>query len=182
MKALVVGGGIAGLSATIALRRADVEIDVVEVNPKRDVYGVGIIQPGNALRALDRLGLGQACLKQGFAMEGGRFHSADRGIVVDDAVYPSIAGPAYPPMNGITRPRLHKLVQDAALGSGAEIRLGVTVSGLLQDADGVEVSFSDGTAKRYDLVVGADGINSLVRTLIFGDEVRPETRRGRRTS
>ena len=53
----MVGGGIGGLSATLALRRAGVEVDVAEINPEWSVYGVGIIQPGNALRALDALGL-----------------------------------------------------------------------------------------------------------------------------
>ena len=58
-RVLVVGGGIGGLSTTIALRRRGVEVDLVELNPKWDVYGVGIIQPGNAIRALDQLGLGE---------------------------------------------------------------------------------------------------------------------------
>ena len=50
-RVLVVGGGIGGLSATIALRNRGVAVDVVESNPKWDVYGVGILQPGNAIRA-----------------------------------------------------------------------------------------------------------------------------------
>ena len=53
-RVLVVGGGIGGLSTTIAMRKAGVAIDVVELNPKWDVYGVGIIQPGNAIRGLSR--------------------------------------------------------------------------------------------------------------------------------
>jgi 2-polyprenyl-6-methoxyphenol hydroxylase-like FAD-dependent oxidoreductase len=59
---LVVGGGIGGLCSAIALRRGGVAVDVVELNPKWDVYGVGIIQPGNALRALGELGLAERCL------------------------------------------------------------------------------------------------------------------------
>ena len=59
MRVLVVGGGIGGLSAAIALAQRGVDVDVVEINPKWDVYGVGIIQPGNAIRALDALGLAE---------------------------------------------------------------------------------------------------------------------------
>ena len=55
MRVLVVGGGIGGLSAAIALRKHGVDVGVVEINPNWDVYGVGIIQPGNAIRALDAL-------------------------------------------------------------------------------------------------------------------------------
>ena len=53
MKVLIIGGGIGGLSTTLALRRQGVDVDVVERDPEWGVYGVGIIQPGNALRALD---------------------------------------------------------------------------------------------------------------------------------
>ena len=65
MKVLVIGGGIGGLSTTLALRRQEVDVDVVERDPEWGVYGVGIIQPGNALRALDSLGLAEACVEAG---------------------------------------------------------------------------------------------------------------------
>lgn len=67
---LVVGGGIGGLSAAIGLQRAGFAVDIVEKNPAWDVYGVGIIQPGNALRALDELGLAQEAVAQGHPMVG----------------------------------------------------------------------------------------------------------------
>jgi 2-polyprenyl-6-methoxyphenol hydroxylase-like FAD-dependent oxidoreductase len=56
MRVLVVGGRIGGLSTAIALGKRGVEVNVVESNPRWDVYDVGIIQSGNALRALDALG------------------------------------------------------------------------------------------------------------------------------
>ena len=82
-RVLVVGGGIGGLSATLALRRAGVEVDVVELNPEWSVYGVGIIQPGNALRALDASGWRATPIAQGFPMEGSRFHLADGTMLAD---------------------------------------------------------------------------------------------------
>jgi 2-polyprenyl-6-methoxyphenol hydroxylase-like FAD-dependent oxidoreductase len=168
-RVLVVGGGIGGLSATLALRRAGVAVDVAEINPEWSVYGVGIIQPGNALRALDALGLAQDVIDQGFPMEGSRFHLAD-GTVLADLPFHRVAGPAYPPMNGITRSRLHVLLTDAVKASGTDVRLGVTVDAI----DGGHVTFSDGTEGDYDLVVGADGIHSRVRSLAFGDDIQPE--------
>jgi 2-polyprenyl-6-methoxyphenol hydroxylase-like FAD-dependent oxidoreductase len=166
---LVVGGGIGGLSVTLALRRAGVAVDVAEINPAWSVYGVGIIQPGNALRALDALGLAHDAIGQGFAMEGSRFHLAD-GTVLADLPFHRVAGPDYPPMNGITRSRLHVLLTDAVKASGADVRLGLTVDAI----DGGHVTFSDGTEGDYDLVVGADGIHSRVRSLVFGEGIRPE--------
>ena len=137
MRVLVVGGGIGGLSSTIALRSAGVEVDVVEINPKWDVYGVGINQPGNAIRALDQLGLGERAIAEGFAIQGSRFRDGE-GNVLGAVPAPPLLGDRFPGMNGITRPRLHRIFQDAVRESGAEVRLGVTVDALEQDDDGVE--------------------------------------------
>jgi 2-polyprenyl-6-methoxyphenol hydroxylase-like FAD-dependent oxidoreductase len=172
-KVLVVGGGIGGLSATLALRRAGVQVDVAEINPAWSVYGVGIIQPGNALRALDALGLAQQVIDQGFPMEGSRFHLAD-GTLLADLRFDRVAGPEYPPMNGITRSRLHTILTDAVKASGADVRLGQTVDRLDDGPDGVHVTFNDGTQGDYDLVVGADGIHSKIRALVFGPEIQAE--------
>ena len=172
-RVLVVGGGIGGLSSTIALRRAGVEVDVVELNPKWDVYGVGIIQPGNAIRALDQLGLGEEAIAQGFAIQGSTFRDGD-GNVLGAVPAPPLLGDKYPGMNGMTRPRLHRIFQDAVRSSGAEVKLGVTVASFAHDDDGVDVTLTDGTSGRYDLVIGADGINSLVRREVFPDAPEPE--------
>ena len=83
-KVLVVGGGIGGLSTTIALRNAGVEVDVVEKNPAWDVYGVGIIQPGNALRALHRLGLAERAVAEGHPMLGDRTYLGDGKTMLAD--------------------------------------------------------------------------------------------------
>jgi 2-polyprenyl-6-methoxyphenol hydroxylase-like FAD-dependent oxidoreductase len=170
MRVLVVGGGIGGLSTAIALRQRGVDVDVVEINPKWDVYGVGIIQPGNAIRALDALGLAEEAVAQGFAMKGSRYHDPF-GNLLGEVPALDLLGPKYPPMNGITRPRLHVIFQDAVRASGADIRLGITVDAVGQDGS---VTFSDGTAATYDLVVGADGIHSRVRSLVFPDAPAPE--------
>lgn len=172
-RVLVVGGGIGGLSATIALRRAGVEVDVVELNPRWDVYGVGIIQPANAIRALDALGLAEQAVAQGFKMVGSRFHTSQGDLIAEIPAEP-LLGPKYPPMNGITRPRLHAIFQEAAKSSGADIRLGYTVASIAQDADGVDVAFTDDSIGRYDLVIGADGLSSLVRRTVFPDAPAPE--------
>lgn len=172
-RVLVVGGGIGGLSATIALRKAGVAVDVVELNPRWDVYGVGIIQPANAIRALDTLGLANAAVAQGFKMVGSRFYTKDGHLIAEIPAEP-LLGPQYPPMNGITRPRLHAIFQEAVKESGASIRLGLTVDSVTQDGDGVDVVFTDDSTGRYDLVVGSDGLNSLVRRLVFEGAPTPD--------
>jgi 2-polyprenyl-6-methoxyphenol hydroxylase-like FAD-dependent oxidoreductase len=174
-KVLVVGGGIGGLSATIGLRRAGVAVDVVEVNPKWDVYGVGIIQPGNAIRAMDALGLADRCIAEGFPMTGSRMHDRDGNLLAAmDFHRPPGLRADLPIMNALRRPKLHGILTSTVLESGADVRLGLTVSNLVQTADAVSATFSDGSQRDYDLVIGADGINSLIRTMVFGADVRPQ--------
>jgi 2-polyprenyl-6-methoxyphenol hydroxylase-like FAD-dependent oxidoreductase len=171
-KALIVGGGIGGLTAAVALRRAGVEVDLVEI--KRDwwVYGVGIIQPNNTLRALDRVGLADACVERGASFPGWRIFDAE-GRFLMEAPTSNLAAPRMPPINGITRPLLHQILVEAMLASGANVRLGCTVADLREIGDEVAVAFTDGTSRRYQLVVGCDGVRSTMRERLYGAGLSP---------
>jgi 2-polyprenyl-6-methoxyphenol hydroxylase-like FAD-dependent oxidoreductase len=172
-RVLIVGGGIGGLCAAIALRRVGVEVEVVERNPRWDTYGVGIIQPPNAIRALAMLGLAEECVAAGYPMQGSRSH--DRlGAVISDIDFERPAGMALPVMNGLARPQLHRILSAATLRSGASVRTGTTFTTIEQDPDAVEVAFTDSSRGRYDLVIGADGIHSQVRAEVFGPKPAPE--------
>ena len=170
-RVLVVGGGIGGLSASVALRRAGVDVVLVERNPAWDVYGVGIIQPPNALRALDALGLAERCIAAGHPILGGRNHLAD-GTVLGEDDYPP-ADPRFPPMNGLTRPALHDILKSAASECGTEVRVPATVARIEALPDGAAVTFDDGSSDVFNLVVGADGLYSQTRALLFGPDVVP---------
>ena len=171
-KVLIVGGGIGGLSSAIALTARGIDVEIVEQNPKWDVYGVGIIQPGNAMRALHQLGLLDEALQAGFAMDGDRFFLAD-GTQLADNDFPRLVGPEFPGLNGITRPRLHEILTSAVKRSGAKVTLGHRVQTLAQDDAGVDVELTDGSSGRYDLVIGADGVFSQTRKLVFPDAPEP---------
>jgi len=169
---LIVGGGIGGLTLAAALGQRGIRSDVAEVKTVESVYGVGIIQPGNALRALRSIGLMEPCLRAGFQVDEYRYYDADENLLA--SLRPlRVAGLDAPAMNMLPRPALHEILRSAAEKAGATIRLGVTIDELSQYADRVDVTFSNGEKSSYDIVVGADGIRSKVRQLVFGMQSEP---------
>ena len=86
---------------------------------------------------LELLGLGEQAIAQGFAIQGSRFRDGE-GNVLGAVPAPPLLGDRFPGMNGITRPRLHRIFQGAVRASGADVKLGITVERLDQDDDGDE--------------------------------------------
>lgn len=107
------------------------------------LYGVGIIQPGNALRALDVLGLAEACVEAGHPIRGDRTWLADAETQLAAHEWPPLVA-RLPPGNGLTRPKLHVILTSRTLESGADVRTGVTFSEIVPDNDQVDVAFTDG--------------------------------------
>jgi len=169
---LIVGGGISGMTLAIALRRFGIRCEVVEITREWSVPGVGISLQGAPLRALGTLGLLEPCIRQGFGYS--HFIACDaHGNVTGKVDLPQLNGPDSPATVGIMRQILHDVLKDAMARTQVPVRLGVTVTSLQQDDDGVTVAFTDGTSGRYDLVVGADGAFSVVRDFIFGPSAAP---------
>ena len=169
-KVLVVGGGIGGLSAGIALRQAGVAVDLVEVTAEYHVYGVGIIQPANALRALDALGVAGTCIERGSPYDQFDLYQAN-GTPLGRVG--TISTSHLPSHNGISRRILHEVLHEQAVATGVQIRMGTTVTDFVNGAESVMVTFSDGTSGTYDFVVAADGINSKMRQAVFPDCPKP---------
>lgn len=164
---LIVGGGIGGLSLGIALRRAGINAEIVELRPEFNVYGVGIIQLGNAIRALDSIGVAEETIRRGSPYGMVKMCAANGFAFAETGT---------PPMNrfgvihnGISRRILHDVLHEAATANGVNFRMGASVDEIKNEQDGATVKFTDGTEASYDLVVGADGIYSKVRSLQFGE-------------
>ncbi|XVV15087.1 FAD-dependent monooxygenase [Actinoplanes sp. CA-131856] len=161
---LVVGAGLAGSATAIRLAAAGVAVDLVEVKPEVSALGSGITLQGNALRELDRLGVWDAARKRGFCFDVTGIRAPDpHGTVVAEIPDARTGGPDYPAVMGMSRPELARILHDRAAAAGVKTRFGTTFTELVQDDTGVEVTFSDGSTGRYDLVVGADGIRSWTR-------------------
>jgi len=171
---LIVGGGIGGLTAAIALRRKGISVEIIERDPTWSVYGVGIIQQMNVVRAMGEIGVLDTYLSKASGFDRTTIFVGPGGK--QDAKFdtPRLAGPDYPSNAGVKRRDLQQVLGDEAKRLGASIRLGLTVTEMFDDDSGVEVTLSDGSKARHDIVIGADGIYSNTREMLIPDAPKPE--------
>lgn len=169
---LVIGGGIGGLTAAIALRAKGFDVTVIERDPDWSVYGVGIIQQSNVIRAMAQLGLIDEYVASGVGFDAVEIYTPT-GVKVARVPTPRLVD-GYPANMGIGRPALHKILGDRTIASGAKVLLGVTATELNDDGNGVDVTLSNGDQARFDLVIGADGVYSQTRAALFPDLSGPQ--------
>jgi 2-polyprenyl-6-methoxyphenol hydroxylase-like FAD-dependent oxidoreductase len=161
---LVVGSGLAGAATAIHLASAGVAVDLVEIKPDVAALGSGITLQGNALRELRSLGVWEPVQQHGYAFDVTGIRAPDPfGTVVAEVPDARTGGPDLPAAMGMPRPELARILADRAIEVGAKLRFGTTFTELAQDDAGVDVTMSDGSTGRYDLVVGADGVRSWTR-------------------
>lgn len=165
-RVLIVGGGFSGMAAAIQLRKAGVAVDLLEISRDWSSYGAGISLGGASLRAIKTLGLLEEFLRRGFAGDGLDLLTPD-GQPIGRVPTPRVAGPEIPGGAAIMRPVLAQIMSEATRASGTRVRLDCTFQALEPRKDGIQVSLSDGETAQYDLVIGADGLNSKVRAAIF---------------
>ena len=168
LRILIVGGGMAGLALGRALRQQGFVTEIVERAESWPRGGTGLYLPGNGVRALGTLGLADKVLARAVRMSHQRIldHTGRLLAEIDLAKLWNQVGPCV----GIARGELHGILLESA--SDVPMRPGTTVSALSQEDDEVSVTFADGSTGNYDLVVGADGIYSSIRRLVFGG-IRP---------
>lgn len=171
-KVLVVGGGFSGMAAAIVLRQQQLDVDLVEIDPGWRSYGAGISLGGATLRAFRQLGVLDAFLSRGNAADGVQLFLGN-GQAIGVLPTPRLAGPDVPGGGAIMRPVLASILADATRASGARVRLGVTFESIEQTPAGVVVRFTDGSTSTYDLVIGADGLYSKVREVVFPGAPQP---------
>jgi len=161
---LIVGAGIAGLALARALHVQGGRPDIIERSERWDDAGAGMYLPGNALRALRALALDAAVVKQAATIEIQRFCD-HRGRLLNEIALAGVWHDAAPCI-AVHRADLHAALRESP--DLPPIRMGCTLVSLMQSPHRVSVQLSDGTQAIYDLVVGADGIRSSVRALVFG--------------
>lgn len=170
--ALIVGGGIAGLTLAYALQRDGIGARVIEAGKRSDRLGIGISLLGNALRALDRIGLAEPCFAKGIGFDLVVNRGAD-GTMLNETPMARQFRQDRPAACGILRKVLGDLLEQAAVGAGAAIDFSTTVAKIDQDDDGVKATLSTGEVVEADVLVAADGVYSKIREAVFGAHLKP---------
>lgn len=170
---LIVGGGIGGMATAIRLAELGGRVMLIDIDPDWRVYGAGITITGPTLRAYRRLGLLDAIKEQGAIAEGATIFRYD-GLRLHDLDEPALEE-GLPATGGIMRPILHRIMQARVKALPIDIRLGLSIRALANRDGKVDVTFTNGEDGRFDIVVGADSIYSVVRRLSFPhmDEAQP---------
>jgi 2-polyprenyl-6-methoxyphenol hydroxylase-like FAD-dependent oxidoreductase len=176
LKVLVVGGGIAGGVLSLGLAQKGVEVVLVDLRSELGGVGHGITLQGNALKAFQAVGIYDRLAEHGFAFSHLRMKSPD-GHTIMEIPTPPMGGPDLPGTMGALRGDLADILADEVTKAGVDVRLGTTITSFDDrggSADpGVVVTLSDGSTETVDLLVGADGIRSKVRSMM-GIEDQPK--------
>jgi salicylate hydroxylase len=167
----IAGGGLGGLSAALFLLRAGVlNVRVFEQQPELAEIGAGIQIAPNALRLLQRLGVGDALLSVAVPFEvAWEFRRWEDGEVLFSQSYGTEGEARFgAPYVAIHRAHLLDVLGDE-LPAGI-VELGRRVEAVSDEGESVSIAFSDGSTESFDVLIGADGIHSVVREALLGDE------------
>jgi 3-hydroxybenzoate 6-monooxygenase len=173
-RVLVVGGGIGGLAAALALARQGIEIELLEQAPEIGEIGAGIQLAANAFNALDALGVGEAARSRAVFTDYMKLMDALDG---EEVVRIDVGAPYRArfgnPYAVIHRADIHLSILEAVRAHPLiRFRTGTQVRSLDQDAAGMTVTDQRGERYRADAVVGCDGVKSAIRQALIGDEHR----------
>lgn len=162
-RVLIVGAGIAGLALAVALRRRGVSPTLIERAPTPATEGAGLYLVGAATRALRSLQLDEKVMEHADVIRTQTLFDSGGAELARTNVeaFWATSGPCL----GIQRTALQSLLLEAA--GDATLRFGVALRALRAQGPHVVAVHGDGSEQTYDLVVGADGIHSTVRGLLF---------------
>jgi 6-hydroxynicotinate 3-monooxygenase len=163
----IVGAGMGGLASAAALRRVGIDVTVYEQATQFTRLGAGIQIGCNAMKVLRELGLEQRLRRQSFYPRSWNNRDWRTGEVKFDMIFGEVAEKKF----GAPYLLAHRGDLHAALASAVPdpcIKLSHKLIGLDETRDGVHLAFADGATAVADAVIGADGVHSAVRNMLFG--------------
>lgn len=171
----IVGAGMAGMTVGILLAEAGVDVEILDSAAGPTQLGSGITLQGNALRILRQIGAWDRIKELGYAFDSIGIRAPDPHAtvlaIIDDV---RTGGPDLPATLGMRRPDLAAVLRELVHESGGLIRYGCALDGIDSDDRTATAILGTGERLTYDLLIGADGINSTTRRLL-GIEVEPRS-------
>ncbi|MEV0649349.1 FAD-dependent monooxygenase [Phytomonospora sp. NPDC050363] len=165
---LISGGSIAGTALAYWLRRHGFEVAIVELTPQLRKGGQAIDVRGPAVEVAERMGVLESLRARRIVSHGMSMVDGDGTEVYRSTEQTLTGGEIGSPDVEILREDLAQVMAGAA--EGVEYIFGDSITEIRQDGDGVTVEFQNHPERRFDLVIGADGLHSNTRRLVYGDE------------
>ncbi len=165
---VIVGAGMGGLTAALALRQAGFGVELYDRAPVLAPAGAGVSLWSNGIKVLNRLGLGQAVRAIGGPMRNMCYVSKSGETLTQFSLEPLVSAVGQRPYP-VARTDLQNMLLDAV--GATSVTLGATCVGVEQSSSGATAVFANGHRASGDLVVGADGTHSVVRGFVLGERV-----------
>ena len=171
MHVVIVGAGIGGVAAALALARTGIRSTVLEASPQLGEIGAGIQLGPNAFHVLDQLGMGESLLRGAVYVDAFRLMDSATGEQINRFSYGEDFRKRFGnPYVVVHRADLHHSLLDACQASGlVDIKTDVKITSFEQDANAVRAISIDGVSLEGDALIGADGLHSAIRAQIIND-------------
>jgi 2-polyprenyl-6-methoxyphenol hydroxylase-like FAD-dependent oxidoreductase len=166
MRVLIIGGGIGGPALATFLSRQGADVVLIDKTSEWRDIGFGLTLWGNGRKVLRELGVDAELAKHGYEVPFIRAFSINGKQTWQDLQFGNFKDFGGPVLI-VPRAKLHELILEA-MPRNVEVRLGTSIENLNQLGNEVEVTFMGGIKEKFDLVVGADGVASHTRELLFG--------------
>ncbi len=170
LKITIIGAGIGGLTAGIALRQAGYEVEIYDRVKELRPAGAGISLWSNGVKVLNRLGLGEKMAQIGGLMDRMEYRSVAGDLLNDIDLMPLIEEVGQRPYP-VARADLQNMLRSAFPG---EVKLNSKCIGVEENVKGVTAFFEDGHQTTSDVLIAADGIRSILRKYVLDKEVEPQ--------
>jgi 2-polyprenyl-6-methoxyphenol hydroxylase-like FAD-dependent oxidoreductase len=170
-KAIIIGGGIAGTSLALFLKKLNLESEIYEAYEKRTDIGGGFQIAPNGMKVMTSLGLADIVVKNGVVSSEMCFQN-EKGKVLAQVKESGIDKYGVPSVN-IARSTFHEILVDEVKKNGITIYYKKRLKKIMEEYGGVTAIFEDGTEARGSFLIGADGVHSKTREYVVENGPKP---------